>query len=59
MATAGASGRVSLWRADALTPARTWEFPGPATAVAFSPDGGYLAVGDGDGTVAILKLPAK
>jgi len=34
-----------------------WTFPGPTTAVAFGPGGDYLAVGDGDGTVAVLRVP--
>jgi WD40 repeat protein len=56
LATADADGRVSLWRTDTLALQREWEFPGPVTAVAFSTAGDFLAVGDGDGTVAVLRV---
>jgi WD40 repeat protein len=33
-----------------------WTFPGPVRCVAFAPDGQHLALGNGDGTVYILRL---
>jgi WD40 repeat protein len=33
-----------------------WTFPGPVRCVSFAPDGQHLALGNGDGTVYILRL---
>jgi WD40 repeat protein len=59
LATADADGRVSLWRTD--RPEQTiggWEFPGPVYSLAFDDSGALLSAGNGDGTIAVLRLPA-
>lgn len=61
LATAGFR-RVSLWEASPLRRTRDWTngLVGPVTALAFSPDGSRLAIGDGEagrsGFVRVLSV---
>ncbi len=58
VATADADGRVTLWRVDRPDEIiHEWEFPGPVYSVAFDDSGTLLAAGDGDGTIAVLRVP--
>jgi WD40 repeat protein len=61
-ASADEGGRVLVWSASGEQ-LHDWTFPGPVHSVAFAPDGKHLALGNGDGTVYILRLsppgPAK
>jgi WD40 repeat protein len=62
VAFSGESGAVSLWQPGA-EPGRGQSFRlSPADShsrVAFSPDGRYVAVGNGDGTICLLRLAER
>jgi WD40 repeat protein len=49
------TGRVVVWSASGKI-LHEWTFPGPVHCVSFAPDGYHLALGNGDGTVYILRL---
>jgi WD40 repeat protein len=49
------TGRVVVWSASGEKK-HEWTFPGPVRCVSFAPDGYHLALGNGDGTVYILRL---
>ncbi|MGH7168953.1 MAG: WD40 repeat domain-containing protein, partial [Gemmataceae bacterium] len=49
------TGRVVVWSALGKK-LHEWTFPGPVHCVSFAPDGRHLALGNGDGTVYILRL---
>ncbi len=49
-------GTVTVW--DVRSGQRLRQISRPATGLALSPDGKLLAVGDGDGTIAVWPLPA-
>lgn len=52
--------RVTHWDVIAGKPLREWEVPGgPATAVALTPDGRYLAAGNASGTVGVYRVAEK
>ncbi len=51
-------GEVRLFRVADASPLHTFDWaPGGAYSVAFSPDGGKLAVGHGDGSIYIWRSP--
>lgn len=54
-AACDATGRVVVWSTSGKK-LHEWTFPGPVHCVAFAPDGRHLALGNGDGTVYILRL---
>jgi WD40 repeat protein len=56
-AATDATGRVVVWSATGKK-LHEWTFPGPVRCVSFAPDGRHLALGNGDGTVYILRLGA-
>jgi WD40 repeat protein len=61
VATASRDGTVRLWGATPESQAvRVFDFrsAGAAWCVAFTPDGRYLAAGLGNGTIALLRVPA-
>jgi WD40 repeat protein len=61
VATASWDGTVRLWGATPESQAvRAFDFrsAGAAWCVAFTPEGRYLAAGLGNGTIAILRVPA-
>jgi WD40 repeat protein len=52
--------RVTHWDVHGQKPLREWEVPGgPATAVALTPDGRYLAAGNAAGTVGVYRVAEK
>ncbi len=56
IAVADERGRVIVWTDGMAKKLHEWTFPGPVRCVAFAPDGQHLALGNGDGTVYILRL---
>jgi WD40 repeat protein len=59
LASAGRDGRLIVWDVDAAAKRHEWRLPGAATAVGFAPDGRHLAVGRGEGTAWVLRLPTR
>jgi WD40 repeat protein/tRNA A-37 threonylcarbamoyl transferase component Bud32 len=59
LASAGRDGRLIVWDVAAKALRHEWQLPGEATAVAFAPDGRHLAVGRGEGTAWVLRLPSR
>jgi WD40 repeat protein len=62
VATASWDGTVRLWEpGDPTVESRVIDFGHPSlcNAVSFSPSGRHLAVGLGNGTIAILRTPAR
>ena len=58
--TASEDGTVKLWSMDDLKkPKRNWTQASGAAAVAFSPNGLYLAVGDRSGEVQVMNLQTE
>jgi len=56
----GDGPRVTHWDIYGGKPVREWEVPGgPATAVAITPDGRYLAAGNAAGTVGVYRVAEK
>jgi WD40 repeat protein len=56
----GDGPRVTHWDINGRKPLREWEVPGgPATAVAITPDGRYLAAGTAGGTVGVYRVAEK
>jgi WD40 repeat protein len=58
LATADEAGRLVLWERRTWQPLQDWRLPGPVSALVFAPDGRHLAVGNGNGTIYILRLKA-
>src|SRR5262249_5267170 len=58
LVSADSKGRVILWDAVAKAQRHTWELPGSVHQVAFAPDGRHFALGNGNGTICILRVPA-
>lgn len=56
LAASDEGGRVVVWSAGMEKKLHEWTFPGPVHCVSFAPDGRHLALGNGDGTVYILRL---
>jgi WD40 repeat protein len=56
LAAADEGGHVVVWSAGMAKKLHEWTFPGPVRCVSFAPDGRHLALGNGDGTVYILRL---
>lgn len=54
--TARIDGLVLQWDAATRQVVRSWQFPGPVSALDLAPDGRHLAVGGGNGLVYILRL---
>jgi WD40 repeat protein len=60
LAAATAAGRlVVLDKTDGWSQRQEWEFPAPVGSMAFAGDGRHLAIGNANGTVSILRLPAE
>jgi hypothetical protein len=60
VATGSVDGKARLWEAaPGADRSRGFDIPrtGPAVAVAFSPSGRHLAVGLGNGLIAIMTTP--
>ena len=55
LATLGSDQQVQVWRAGEPTAVEIDDVPGGAYALAVSPDGSRLAVGDGDGAVRLVS----
>ncbi len=56
LATAAGDGSLILWSPERRQPLRaTVKMPAPATALAWSPDDAYLAVGSAKGVVYVLR----
>jgi serine/threonine protein kinase/WD40 repeat protein len=53
----GAAGKVGLYEFPSGTPVSTWEWDGPVSALAFSPDGASLCIGGT--TVRVWDLTAR
>jgi WD40 repeat protein len=56
LVSADRSGQVILWTIDSRSKSREWRLPGPVLGVAFAPDGKHLALGNGNGTIYVLRL---
>jgi WD40 repeat protein len=61
LASAGLDGRVFLWTFGTAGGQREWQLPGPVTSLIFAPDNRHLVLGNGNGTIYILRigLPPK
>ncbi len=59
LASAGRDSRLIVWDVAAAAKRHEWQLPGEANAVAFSAEGRHLAVGRGEGTAWVLRLPAR
>jgi WD40 repeat protein len=59
LASAGRDGRLIVWDVATAAKRHEWLLPAEASAVAFAPDGRHLAVGRGEGTAWVLRLPAR
>jgi WD40 repeat protein/tRNA A-37 threonylcarbamoyl transferase component Bud32 len=59
LASAGRDGGLIVWDVAAAAKRHEWQLPADASAVAFAPDGRHLAVGRGEGTAWVLRLPAR
>jgi WD40 repeat protein len=51
--------RVVVWDTTSGKPLHTWDWPLQPRSVAFAHDGKHLAVGNSNGTVYVLRLPAE
>jgi WD40 repeat protein len=58
LATADDEGRLILWDPNGGKNLQDWRLPGAITALVFAPDSRHLAVGNGNGTVYVLRLKA-
>jgi WD40 repeat protein/tRNA A-37 threonylcarbamoyl transferase component Bud32 len=58
LASAGRDSRLIVWDVATGAKRHEWRMPGEVSAVAFAPDGRHLAVGWGEGTAWVLRLPA-
>jgi hypothetical protein len=47
---------VVVWKVPSGEVLQNWQFPGSVATVTFSADGRYLAAGNFNGTVYILRL---
>jgi WD40 repeat protein len=56
LATADDEGRLILWDPNGGKNLQDWRLPGTITALVFAPDSRHLAIGNGNGTVYILRL---
>jgi WD40 repeat protein len=56
LAIAGQDRKLILWDTATGKKSRAWQFPEELKALAFACDGRHLAVGDGSGSVIILRL---
>ena len=54
--TAGEDGKLIFWEASSGKKLREWQLGGAAYALRFSPDSRYLAVGNANGTIYVLRL---
>jgi serine/threonine-protein kinase len=59
LATANMDGHVVLWEARTTKKMQELDFPGPIQQLALSKDSKYLATGNGNGTVYLLKLSGQ
>lgn len=58
VAGAGSDGLVTVWDLISGEQIHTWKLPGRVAALAFAPDSHHLALGNANGTIYILRLPA-
>ncbi len=61
LASASTEGLVRVWDLETSTrkPLRNWLLDGPVYRLAFAPDSRHLAIGNGNGTVYIVRLGSK
>lgn len=52
-------GKITVWDTATFSRLHHWKLPGGVLSLAFAPDGRHLAIGNGNGTVYILRLPAN
>jgi WD40 repeat protein len=58
IASSDRSGRVIVWDGASGEKLREWQMAGPVWCLAFAEDGRHLALGNGNGTAYVLRLPA-
>jgi serine/threonine-protein kinase len=58
LASADEDGRLILWEPNVGKHINDWRFPGSVWSLAFAPDNRHLAIGNGNGTIYILRLKA-
>jgi WD40 repeat protein len=49
--------KLAVWDTTTGKQLHVWDWPGEIHAVAFAHDGNHLAVGNGNGTIYVLRLP--
>jgi WD40 repeat protein/serine/threonine protein kinase len=59
LASAGDDGRVILREPATAAKRHEWKLPGAVRSLAVHPDGRHLAVGNVNGTIYVLRLPAE
>ncbi len=57
LVSAGYDGQVILWSASSGRRLCKWSLPGPVYSAAYHPEARYLACGNDNGTVCILRMP--
>lgn len=50
------NAKLALWDTATAKQISQWDWPGPIHTVAFANDGAHLAVGNGNGTIYVLRL---
>jgi WD40 repeat protein len=59
LASSGQDRHVRLWNTATGDKLREWQFNVEPRSLAFASDGRHLIVGNSDGTLCILRIPAK
>jgi len=59
MVSAGSDGQLIWWDFPSGKKLDTWQFPGPIHDVAFANDGRHIATANGNGSIYVIRLPAR